>query len=271
MQHGGVTFTAVLLRADEEGVIAIGQLSHAWLSGQLARAWGNDRFPAPAPRADVCLGAEQHDVGWAEFDRRPKFNPETGLPQTFLEGTIEQHLAIWGDAPDRLTSASECAALVVSLHGSFLSGLRLRAAGGKEPSLEEHIDKENRRQAHLRARLGLGEEQVTTIQDQMRVWDGLSLALCHRATPFTARDVPESTGKGALDLGPGPDPDSFFVDPWPFSSPAVEVRCEGRRLAPSYESEEALLRAFESATPLTLTFRLLPAGDAAGSRAAGES
>ena len=30
----------VLLRADDEGVVAIGQASHAWLSGQLARAWG---------------------------------------------------------------------------------------------------------------------------------------------------------------------------------------------------------------------------------------
>lgn len=237
-------------------MIAIGQQSHAWLSGQLARAWGNDRFPAPAPRADVCLGAEQHDVGWVEFDRRPRFNPDTGLPRTFLEGSIEQHLAIWRDAPDRLMSASECAALVVSLHGSFLSGLRLRAAAGKEPLLEDHIDQEHQRQARLRARLGLSEEQASTIGDQMRVWDGLSLALCHRAARFTAEDVPESAGKGTIDLRPADDPDSFFVDPWPFSSPEVEVRCEGRRLARSYASEEALHGAFESAPPLTLAFTL---------------
>ena len=252
-------------------MIAIGQQSHAWLSGQLARAWGNERFPAPAPRSDVCLGAEQHDVGWAEFDLRPRFNPDTGLPRTFLEGSIEQHLAIWGDAPDRLMSASECAALVVSLHGSFLSGLRLGAVGGKEPLLEDHIDQEHRRQARLRARLGLSEEQASTIQDQMRVWDGLSLALCHRWSPFTAQDVPESDGKGSLDLRSADDGDSFVIDPWPFSSSEVEVRCEGRRLALSYESEEALHADFESAPPLALAFKLLPAREAAGSRPAAVS
>lgn len=239
-------------------MIAIGQLSHAWLSGQLARAWGNDRFPAPAPRADVCLGAEQHDVGWAEFDLRPTFNHDTGLPRTFLELSIEQYLGIWRDAPDLLMSTSECAALVVSLHGSRLSGLRLRGAGGREPLLEDHIDQEHRRQALLCARLGLSAEQAATIQHQMRVWDGLSLALCHRANQFTAEDVPESAAMGTLELRQADDPDSFYLDPWPFSSPKVEVRCEGRRLARSYESEEALDSAFESTPPLPLAFKLLP-------------
>jgi hypothetical protein len=52
----------------EEGdaVIVIGQASRAWISGQLARAWGNERFAALEPREEVCLAAEQHDVGMAE-------------------------------------------------------------------------------------------------------------------------------------------------------------------------------------------------------------
>src|SRR5690348_7524279 len=53
----------MLFRADGEDAIAIAQPSHAWLSGQLARAWGNERFAAPAPYEEVCLGAEQHDIG----------------------------------------------------------------------------------------------------------------------------------------------------------------------------------------------------------------
>ena len=39
----------MLLREDGEAVIAIPQPSHSWLSGQLARAWGNDRFAPPSP------------------------------------------------------------------------------------------------------------------------------------------------------------------------------------------------------------------------------
>ena len=80
----------MLVRLDDEGALAIGQLSHAWLSGQLARAWGNERFGPVEPREEIVLGAEQHDIGWALFDLEPRFNPETGLPRSFLEVTVRR-------------------------------------------------------------------------------------------------------------------------------------------------------------------------------------
>ena len=52
----------MLHREDERGLIIIGQPAHAWVSGQLARAWGNDGFGRFAPWEEVCLAAEQHDV-----------------------------------------------------------------------------------------------------------------------------------------------------------------------------------------------------------------
>ena len=58
----------MLVRDDD---LVIGQPAHAWVSGQLARAWGNAAFPAPAPREPVCLAAEQHDVGWQDADLAP--------------------------------------------------------------------------------------------------------------------------------------------------------------------------------------------------------
>src|SRR5438132_5880492 len=97
------TLVYVLVRVDDDGALAVGQLSHAWLSGQLARAWGNDRFSAPEPREEIVLGAQQHDIGWALFDLEPRFDPERGLPRNFLELTVDEHLAIWRDAPDRLS------------------------------------------------------------------------------------------------------------------------------------------------------------------------
>jgi len=54
----------VLREESEEAVVCIGQTSHSWLAGQLARAWGNERMGDFSPREEVCLGAEQHDVGW---------------------------------------------------------------------------------------------------------------------------------------------------------------------------------------------------------------
>src|SRR5947207_360405 len=137
----------MLIRRGEDGALAIGQLSHAWMSGQLARAWGNERFGGVEPRQPVALGAEQHDVGWALFDLEPRWNPETGLPRSFLELTVENHLEIWRPAPDRLISTSLHAALVVSMHGSSLSALRQKMTSEGTEALQGHIDFEHARQA----------------------------------------------------------------------------------------------------------------------------
>jgi hypothetical protein len=246
----------VLIRVDEEGALAIGQLSHAWLSGQLARAWGNAQFGAVEPREDVVLGAQQHDIGWALFDLTPRYNHETGLPRSFLELTLEEFLAIWRDAPEHLLSQSLYAALVVSMHGSALAGLRARAAPEQADTLQGHIDEEHARQAELRARLGISEAQAERTRRQMWTWDGLSLALCSPWRPFTAREVPAAVGLLEIELRDRED-GTVTLDPWPFTSPRVEVHCEARRLDARYEDETAMRRAFESAGVVTLAFALV--------------
>jgi hypothetical protein len=50
---------------------------------------------------------------------------------------------------------------------------------------------------------------------------------------------------------------AFLVDPWPFASPTLEVRCEGRVLVRSYEDEDDVRRRLEEAAPVTLVFRLV--------------
>ena len=105
----------MVLREDGDGVIAIGQPAHAWVSGQLARAWGNDAFPAPEPREEVCLAAEQHDLGMAACDVAPALNPDTGRPQSFLEMPVATHLELWARAPRLARSQSRYPALLVSL------------------------------------------------------------------------------------------------------------------------------------------------------------
>jgi hypothetical protein len=246
----------VLIRVDEEGALAIGQLSHAWLSGQLARAWGNPQFGAVEPREDVVLGAQQHDVGWALFDLEPRLNHETGLPRSFLELTVEEFLAIWRGAPEHLLSQSVYAALVVSMHGSSLSELRACAAPEQAEALQGHIEEEHARQAELRTRLGISEAQAERTRRQMWTWDGLSLALCSSWRPFTARDVPAAAGLLDIELRDRDD-GTLTLDPWPFASQRVEVHCEARRLDARYEDETAMRRAYESAGVTTLMFALV--------------
>jgi len=246
----------VLVRPDHSGALAIGQLSHSWLAGQLARSWGNARFGDVEPREEIALGAGQHDIGWAMFDIEPRFNPDTGLPRSFLELTVEEHLAIWRGAPDFLVSQSMYAALVVSMHGRSLSELRLRANPSQTDGLKAHVQEETTRQEQICATLGVSRADAERMQRQMWTWDGLSLALCSAWRPFTAGDVPTADGLIAVELRDRDDGTST-LDPWPFSATHIEVRCEARRLDARYADEAAMRRAFDRAEPVTLTFALV--------------
>ncbi len=242
----------MLVRSEDGGALAIGQLSHSWLAGQLARAWGNERFQAPEPFEEVVLGAAQHDIGWALVDLEPGLNEDTGLPRGFLETTVEEHLAIWRGAPERLATQSLDAALVVSMHGCSLSQLRASASTGEDARvLAEHVAEEQARQALLRERLGMSEAQAERTRRQMWTWDSLSLALCLGWHPFTAKDVPARDGLLDLELreeGEG----RWVLDPWPFAGDKVRVHCEGRRLSGSFGDREELLEAFAEARPVRL-------------------
>ena len=187
-------------------------------------------------------------------------------PRNFLETTVEEHLGIWRTAPDRMLSASTLAALVVSLHGASLSALRLKGAEDGREALESHVADERARQAALRASLGLSESDTERIQRWMWTWDGLSLALCNGWDPFTARDVPARDGLVDVELrrlgdasapGDGERAEGVFaVDPWPFAAARVELRCEARRLASSFDDEDEMQRELEAAPQTRLVFVL---------------
>jgi hypothetical protein len=70
-------------------VIAIPQPSHAWLYGQMARAWGNAHFTAPAPHEEVCLAAKQHDIGWLSSEIAPAFECRNRPPARVFQGAAE--------------------------------------------------------------------------------------------------------------------------------------------------------------------------------------
>lgn len=234
----------MLLREHDNGVLAIGQQSHAWLSGQLARAWGNARFPAPEPFEEVCLAAEQHDLGWALSDLDPTRDADTGLPHSFTELPLEEHLAIWTAAGERLLTQSSYAALLVSIHGSRLYRRRNLDQVGE---VREYLERQDRFQERLRARFDA--ELLARNSQLIWTWDFLSLAICI-GWGRTARDVPTFDGAVNVEVTPA------RLDPWPFRPESLTVRCEGRRLADRYETDDALRAALGSASWETVEFEL---------------
>ena len=237
--------------------LVIGQPAHAWVSGQLARAWGNAAFPAPAPFEAVCLAAEQHDVGWADADLAPPLDPATGRPAPFTAVARPYHLAVWGAAPRRLLSQSRYAALLVSLHGT---GLYERLGGDRPPevaaAIAAYLDGQRALQAELSA--GLDPAEVTRNRALLRCWDSFSLALCLPHLPWRLEGVPGADADATIVVGG--DGEAVSVDPWPFRHARVEVACEGRRLEGRFADEAAFHAALEAAPWVPLRWVLTPPG-----------
>jgi len=209
----------VLLVDHPEGKVAVAQPAHAWISGQLARAWGNERFGQVHPWEEVCLAAEQHDVAWLEWERQPTIDPETGYPHTFMSLDMPTKLALWADGPDVLLGQSRYAALLVSLHGSRLYRELDRGAFERE----------------VRATLDAPDEEIERNRRLVWAWDNLSLALLLDWAPHTVEQVP-----GARELIDVHLSQEGRLEPWPFSTDRVELRCDGRLLtSPGAELHQA--------------------------------
>jgi hypothetical protein len=276
----------VLVRRDG---IVIGQPAHAWVSGQLARAWGNAVFPAPSPREPFCLAAEQHDVGWADADLAPVAGPE-GRPLSFMQQPRPAHIAIWRGAASRLLAQSRYAALLVSLHGTSLYE-RVEATPSTADAIRSYLAEQRALQERLS--YGLDAAEVDRNRRLLLVLDRVSLMLCH-GNASTLQDVPAAEGAATLRLEPAADrpaadnapsssgptggappssgpparddravPSStpaerFVLDPWPFAAPSVFVGCEGRLLEGSSGSDEELRAALEAAPWVPLRWQLSP-------------
>jgi hypothetical protein len=246
----------LLIRADvDQSAIAIGQASHAWVSGQLARAWGNERFGAVEPWEEVCLGAEQHDVGWAAWDARPTLNPETGLPHSFIELPFEPRLEIWAGAAERLVSQSRYAALLVSMHGTALHE-RFGPKDSHQSELQAYLEAERAFQRQLIATLDADAAQIARNQRLLWAWDSLSLALCLEWDATKLDDVPAAEGDTSIQLTPLGG-GRTEIDPWPFASDAVSLRAEGRRLAGRFADQAGLQAALDAAPWVALEFELV--------------
>ena len=235
--------------------LAIGQPAHAWVSGQAARAWGNAAFAAPEPWEEVCLAAEQHDIGMAAWDLAPALNPRTGRAYAFAEMPRPVHVELWSHAAERLLAQSRYAALLVSLHGTTLYE-RYPATTDLE-LVEAYLDRQRALQAELRASLGADPDEVDRNRELLFFWDWLSLALCLDWAPASSPELP-GAGRLRLALADG----GLTLDPWPFGRADVRLQTEGRRLPGPFASEAELHAALARAPWTALEWRLMaPSGD----------
>ena len=267
----------MLFRDGPNGSIAISQPSHAWLSGQLMRAWGNAEFGTVAPYEDVCLAAEQHDIGWLQWEQSPSLNEATGRPHGFRELSVAAHTAIWRRGTDLALAFARYPALLVSLHGS---GLYASFAGTAADTaiVQDFLDSQRAIQHRLLAslrqdrRLGALCEPAMVERNRrlVRTVDRMSIALCTGMQDLAIRtddprvgvvkQVPTAGGETDIHMFANDgDLTRVAVAPWPFAAAQVQVACEGI-LLPLQRLDDAAEPAtrLQDATRVVLAAELTP-------------
>jgi hypothetical protein len=271
---------AMMFRESPAGPIAISQPSHAWLSGQIIRAWGNSAFSAVAPYEDVCLGAEQHDIGWLTWEHSPTFNPATGRPHSFRELSVSDHTAIWRRGTEMALAFGRYPALLVSLHGTGLYASFDAASASAADAVIVADFLRGQREIQQRLLESLGADQrlsqssnpgtVERNRRLVRTADRMSIAICTgMADMAVSSDDPRQavvsqvpTADGETDIrmrATSGDLTKIAVTPWPFDASAVQVSCEGILLpAQQFDDADEMRAALRSAAKTVLTAELSP-------------
>jgi len=245
----------MLFRHQPSGALAISQLTHAWISGQILRAWDESLSET------LLLAAEQHDIGWIDWETEPTFNAETGRPHLFREIGASAHAPMWARGVERALGAwGTHVALLVSRHGGVIYRRytdRHRAAEADAAAARNYLRTQAPIEAAWSRALALEPAELDKETAFVAFSDTLSLALCGELK--TPLDL-EAPGQGgdALTLRlaerPGGSFD-FVLSPWPFRANELVVEGEARSLPPAgrFSDEDAMKTWL--AFPERVTFR----------------
>jgi hypothetical protein len=248
----------MLFRTQPSGSLAISQLTHAWISGQILRAWGQ---PLAEP---LLLAAEQHDIGWLDWEVAPSFNPETGLPHLFQDVGASTHAPMWQRGVERALGAwGSYVALLISRHGGVIYRRftdRHRLAEADAAAARHYLEAQAPIEADWAGKLGLDASMLKAHSTLVALVDTLSLALCGELK--APLDIEASVGNGDIEMlhlseRPG-HPFEFVLSPWPFAVDVIDVEGPARPLpAEGRFADEAAMRHWLAASERrTFTARL---------------
>ena len=236
-------------------VLAISQPAHAWVSGQLLRAWAD---PLEEP---LLLAAEQHDLGWLDWETAPSFDPQTGRPHLFQAVGAAVHAPMWAKGVERALGAwGTRVALLISRHGGLIYTRytdRHRVAAADAAAANHYLETQAPLQTTWARALGLDAGVLERDSALVALSDTLSLALCGGlSTPLRVEAPDRTGGMQTLQLMARPESAAeFTLSPWPFKGEALVVEGEARAMPEAGKfADEAELRAWLAA-PERVVFR----------------
>jgi Protein of unknown function (DUF3891) len=245
----------MLFRNQSSGVLAISQPTHAWISGQILRAW-NENLGEP-----LLLAAEQHDIGWLDWETEPTFNPSSGLPHLFREVGAATHAPMWTKGVLRAREAwGTHVALLVSRHGGviyrrFIDRHRINEADAA--AAQNYLNTQAPVEAAWAQALGLEASELEKETGLIAFADTLSLALCGELKATLDLEAPGRGGDAlrmTLVERPGSSFD-FVLSPWPFRTNEVVAEGEARPLPSTGRLTDELAMRNWMASPNRVIFR----------------
>jgi hypothetical protein len=249
------SFISMLFRTQSSGVLAISQPTHAWISGQILRAWDQPLSET------LLLAAEQHDIGWLDWETEPTFNPKTGRPHLFREVGAAAHAPMWTRGVKRARDAwGTHVALLVSRHGGVIYHRfvdRHRMDETDAAAAQNYLDSQAAIETAWARTLGLETSELEKESVLIAFADTLSLALCGDLKAPLDLEAP-ARGGDALRMRLAERPGSsfdFVLSPWPFRTSELVVEGEARPLPERGRfSDEIVMRSW-MASPDRVVFR----------------
>jgi hypothetical protein len=228
--------------------VAVSQMEHAAMCGELAAAWGGGIFGPVEPAEELRLAAAEHELGWIAWDRSPTLNPATGLPFTVIELDLEHYIQFQLDGPQRLAERSPYAALLtVHHHMSFYERPR-------DELVRTHLERSATYRDELRARVDARDDEIDRNWRLIRAWDGISHELLYDWLP-ARRPVPDAEGN-EIELRLERRDGAFTLEPWPFTGTRLKVHATGRLLETTFTDDERMQAALAEAPQITLEYEL---------------
>jgi len=268
-----------MLRLETEtGWWLITHPDHARLAGAFAERWGNERFLAPEPRAQVLKAVARHDDGWAARDGKPQITRQgkpsafsvelVGKYSAFEEIDLADYLAVRDRALHLIAEEDPYAAILISMHTYNLLSEhadRSTIAPTELPLLDQFLAQQKAFQRRLFERISAdrtvpaAQKTEAVILDHFRLLqaaDNLSLLTCvdfrHPANLLHALPLRDGTHSRVQVRSAGSR--HFVLDPYPFAEPSLTFQFPARQVPGKlFSSSEKLQEQFAAAPVQTLS------------------
>ena len=247
---------------------------HARLAGAFAERWGNVRFLAPEPRAQVLKGIACHDDGWRARDAKPQitrqgkpsaFSTElVGKYSAFEEIDLADYLAVRDRAVRLIAAEDPYAAILISMHTYNLltdHADRSTIASEQLPLLDEFLGQQKAFQQMLLAQVASDplitpqQASMATILDHfhlLQATDYLSLLSCvdFRQPAHLLHPLPCCDGGQARVEVRSVGLRHFVLDPYPFDEPTIRFTFPARHVGSKIFSSTAELQEKFNVAPV---------------------